>query len=112
MTVTEDGREAITEYRVSKIWHLQTGTFTLLDIKIHTGRTHQIRVHLSSIGNPVIGDQIYSKKWEKHKVPYLLLASTSLKFRHPITGEELSFSAALPPHMTEYIERLNKLEDQ
>ena len=112
MTVTEDGREAITEYTVKRIWHLQNGTFTLLDIKIHTGRTHQIRVHMSSTGNPVVGDQIYSKKWEKHKVPYMLLASTYLKFRHPVSGEELSYTAELPQHITEFIEKLNIMENQ
>jgi 23S rRNA pseudouridine1911/1915/1917 synthase len=112
MTITEDGREAITEYWVSRIWHLQNGTFSLLEIKIHTGRTHQIRVHMSSIGNPVIGDQIYSKRWEKFKVPYLLLASTYLKFRHPVSGGELSFTAEPPAHITEFIEKLNLMENQ
>lgn len=109
MTIDEDGREAITEYKISRIWHTQVSTFTMLDIRIHTGRTHQIRVHLSSIGNPVIGDQIYSKKWEKYRVPYLLLASTFLKFSHPVTGEELSFEAELPRHMQEYIEKLDTM---
>ncbi len=106
MTIDEDGREAVTEYTISRIWHTPNGTFSMLDVRIHTGRTHQIRVHLSSTGNPVIGDQIYSKKWEKYRVPYLLLASTFLKFKHPVTGIELSFSAELPPHMKEYIGKL------
>ncbi len=112
MTIDEDGREAITEYKISKIWHTQVSTFTMLDVRIHTGRTHQIRVHLSSIGNPVIGDQIYSKKWEKYKVPYLLLASTFLKFKHPVTGEELSFTAELPEHMKDYIVKLDTMLEQ
>ena len=109
MTIDEEGREAITEYTISRIWHTQVSTFTMLDIRIHTGRTHQIRVHLSSIGNPVIGDQIYSKKWEKYKVPYLLLASTFIKFKHPVTEDELSFTAELPAHMKEYIEKLDTM---
>lgn len=112
MAIDENGREAITEYTISRIWHTQVSTFTMLDVRIHTGRTHQIRVHLSSIGNPVIGDQIYSKKWAKYKVPYLLLASTFLKFKHPVTGEELSFTAELPDHMKEYIVKLDTMLEQ
>lgn len=110
MSVDEDGRESVTEYTISRIWHKVTGTFTLLDIKLHTGRTHQIRVHMSASGNPVIGDQIYSKKWEKYKVPYLMLASTALRFRHPVTGEELSFTVPLPRHMVEFMEKLDRME--
>lgn len=112
MAVTEDGRDAVTEYTISKIWHTPTGTFTMLDVRIHTGRTHQIRVHLSSMGNPVIGDQIYSKKWEKYRVPYLLLASTYLSFRHPVTDERMEFSQDIPPHMKDFIERLERMKDQ
>lgn len=110
MSVDETGREALTEYWIAKIWHPLQGTYTLLDIKLHTGRTHQIRVHMSATGNPVIGDQIYSKKWEKHKVPYLLLASTSLSFDHPVTGEKLSFTVPLPQHMLEFIDKLDRME--
>ena len=112
MTIDEEGREALTEYTVSKIWHTDIGVFTMLDIILHTGRTHQIRVHLSAMGNPVVGDQIYSKKWEKYKVPYLLLASTFLKFKHPVNGKELSFNAEIPQHISEYIDKLNSMTDQ
>jgi len=112
MTIDEEGREAITEYTISRIWHTDIGVFTMLDIILHTGRTHQIRVHLSAMGNPIIGDQIYSKKWEKYKVPYLLLASTYLKFKQPVTGKELSFNAELPQHMIEYIDKLNAMTAQ
>lgn len=110
MSVDDEGREAVTEYWIAKIWQKMTGTFTLVDIKIHTGRTHQIRVHMSATGTPVIGDQIYSKRWEKHKVPYLLLASTALSFDHPVTGEPLSFTAPMPGHMVEFIEKLERME--
>lgn len=109
MSVDVEGREALTEYWISRIWHPLQGTYTLLDIKIHTGRTHQIRVHMSATGNPVIGDQIYSKKWEKHKVPFLMLASTALSFRHPVTGEEMSFTVPLPAHMVEFMDKLDKM---
>lgn len=107
MTVLEEGKEAVTDYTVLKIWHINHSVYSMLDIKIYTGRTHQIRVHLSSMGNPVIGDRIYSKKWEKHKVPYQLLASTELSFAHPLTGETMEFKASLPEHMEEFIKRLD-----
>ncbi len=112
MSITEDGREAVTEYTISKLWHTPVGTFTMLEVRIYTGRTHQIRVHLSSMGNPVIGDQIYSKKWEKHRVPYLLLASTHLAFTHPVSGERMEFSLDIPQHMKDFIEKLEQRVDQ
>ncbi len=109
MTVREDGKEAITKYSLNRIWSTDTGIYSLLDIVILTGRTHQIRVHLSSMGNPIIGDPIYSKKWEKYKVPYLLLASTYLGFIHPESGEPVSFSGELPQHMIKFMNKLDKI---
>jgi len=110
MTVSEEGKEALTEYEVSKIWHTPGGAvFTLLDIQIHTGRTHQIRVHLSSLGHPIIGDKIYSKKWAKYKLPFLLLCSTELSFTHPKTGETLKFTAEYPEHFRKYIDKLDRM---
>ncbi|HSA13362.1 MAG TPA: RluA family pseudouridine synthase [Spirochaetota bacterium] len=107
MTIDESGRDAVTEYRLVKIWNNQMGLFSLLDVALHTGRTHQIRVHLSASGLPIVGDPVYSKKWEKHRVPYLLLASVSLSFIHPGTGEEVSFEVGLPEHMTDFIRKLD-----
>ncbi len=106
MTVTESGKEAVTEYNIVKMWNTGIRIFSLLDVRIHTGRTHQIRVHLSSESNPIVGDPIYSKKWEKHRVPYLLLASVYLSFRHPESGAMLEFKADLPEHMKEFLGRL------
>ncbi len=105
MTVDERGKEAITDYRLQKIYNSRQGLFSHLIVDIHTGRTHQIRVHLSSMGNPIVGDPIYSKKWEKHRVPFLLLAATRLSFIHPSTGEEMTFSIELPPHFTEFLKK-------
>ncbi len=109
MTIDENGRDAITEYMVKKIWHTRSGVYSLLDIKIHTGRTHQIRVHLSSMGNPIVGDPIYSKKWEKHRVPFLLLASMKLNFKHPEKDETLDFEIEMPEHFKDFINRIEKL---
>lgn len=106
MTVREDGREAITQYTLKEVWHTQQGVFSYLNLQIFTGRTHQIRVHLSSIGLPIVGDKLYSKKWEKYNVPFMLLAAAYLEFDHPITGQRLQFSIDLPLHMNDFIKKL------
>lgn len=108
MTILDQGREALTEFRIKKIWNTKIGVFSFLDLTIHTGRTHQIRVHLSSIGHPVICDPVYSKKWAKYKVPYLLLAAVYLEFNHPKSGEKMRFEAPLPEHMVNFINKLEK----
>ena len=107
MSIVEDGKEAVTEYKINKIWKSKSGVFSSLNLVLHTGRTHQIRVHLSSIGHPIIGDQIYSKKWAKYKVPYLMLASVYLEFRHPKSGEPMRFEASLPPHIEDFMNKLD-----
>jgi 23S rRNA pseudouridine1911/1915/1917 synthase len=109
MTVDERGREAVTEFRVKRVWNSRLGVFSLLDIDLHTGRTHQIRVHLSAAGIPIVGDPIYSKKWEKYRVPYLLLASTGLAFTHPSNGGMMTFTVELPEHMRTFLDKIERL---
>ncbi len=109
MTIDERGREAVTEFTLIKVWNSRLGLFSLLEIDLHTGRTHQIRVHLSAGGMPIVGDPIYSKKWEKHRVPFLLLASTALEFAHPQDGRIMSFTADMPEHMRAFIEKIERL---
>ena len=91
MAVDPEGRPALTRWKV-----LAEGTgCTLLDVHILTGRTHQIRVHLKSIGHPVCGDELYG--YEKGvKVPCLMLHAYSLAFLHPRTKEQMRFTAELP----------------
>ncbi len=91
MAVDPEGRQAVTRWKV-----LAEGTAcTLLDVHILTGRTHQIRVHLKSIGHPVCGDELYG--FEKGvKVPCLMLHAYSLSFEHPETHEKMTFQAPLP----------------
>ena len=107
MAIVPDGREAVTEYFLEKIWNTNKGVFSLLDVRPHTGRTHQIRVHLSSIGTPIVGDPVYSKKWAKYNLPYLLLAAVSLEFTHPDTGKRISFNIPVPVHIAEFIRKLD-----
>ncbi len=109
MAVRDDGKEALTQYTCKEIWHTTNGVFSRLELQIYTGRTHQIRVHLASLGLPIVGDQLYSKKWEKYRVPYMLLAATYLQFHHPITKQPLQFCVDLPMHIKDFITRLNAL---
>lgn len=88
------GKAAITDYEVIQP-DLATKTALVL-CHLHTGRTHQIRVHLQSIGTPILGDPIYSKK-HSLPTPRLLLHAWKLSFDHPITGNKLSFVAPIPP---------------
>jgi len=110
MTVTEKGKNAISEYFLMKMWNGNIGLFSHLEIRIHTGRSHQIRVHLSSKGFPIVGDPIYSKRVGKYRVPFLLLASTNLEFTHPKTGEWLKFDVSLPEHIKKFIHRLDSTQ--
>jgi 23S rRNA pseudouridine1911/1915/1917 synthase len=98
MFATDDlklGKSALTSYEV--IENFQRGAF--LRIRIHTGRTHQIRVHFASIGHPLVGDPIYLNRMKKIDLYGLALVSKELKIRHPMTGQELFFSVPLPAHI-------------
>ena len=107
------GREAVTHYDVERRIESTYGKFTLLKLRIETGRTHQIRVHLASIGHPVVGDTLYGAPAEirAKALPALALQrnflhSTELQFTHPRTGELLSFSRPLPPQLQDFLSKL------
>lgn len=103
MAVRKDGKNAVTHFNVIKRYD----GFTLLDIKIDTGRTHQIRVHLAEIGYPVVGDEVYSNGKNPFGVKGQMLHAKSLEFKHPITGKTLKLEAPLPEYFEDV---LNKLE--
>ncbi|MBR5344265.1 MAG: RluA family pseudouridine synthase [Clostridia bacterium] len=91
MAIDPAGRDALTLWKV-----LERGNqATLLDVHIVTGRTHQIRVHLQSVGHPVCGDPVYGHP-KGLKVPRLMLHARSLAFTHPVTGERMTFFAPIP----------------
>ncbi len=90
MAIRPDGRYALTEWKVLRP-DFRHGT--LLDVHILTGRTHQIRVHMASIGHPVMGDPIYG---HPNNAPRLMLHSYSLQFTHPGTGERMTMTAPCP----------------
>jgi 23S rRNA pseudouridine1911/1915/1917 synthase len=105
MTVLATGRDAKTECFLEKIWNTPKGIYSRLRVIIHTGRTHQIRVHLSSEGIPIVDDAVYSK--HKSDRPFLMLASVRLSFEHPARKERMEFSIELPEHMQQFIDKLN-----
>ena len=98
MAVNKNGKNAVTHFKVIDRFE----NYTLLEIKIETGRTHQIRVHLSEIGYPIVGDGIYSNGKNEWGIEGQCLHAKSLKFKHPITGKEMFIEAPLP----EYFEKI------
>ncbi len=93
MAVRTGGRPARTHYDVVE----RFGDTTLLDVRLETGRTHQIRVHLAAIGHPVLGDPVYGRSDPRCTRPFLHAAA--LAFAHPVSGEPLRFTAPLPPDL-------------
>ena len=99
--VRDDGKRAITHYKVEKEFQ----DFSLVRLKLDTGRTHQIRVHMSYIGHPLLGDNLYGKEIEDNKgLTRAALHACHLEFEQPITGEKLSFEAKIPEDMKKAIE--------
>lgn len=106
MAVTKNGKEAITHFKVLNRYTTNKGSYTLLEIKIDTGRTHQIRVHMAEIGHPVIGDGVYSNGKNEFGVEGQCLHARRLEFVHPITGKEMKLEAPLPEYFQKIIEQL------
>jgi 23S rRNA pseudouridine1911/1915/1917 synthase len=107
MTVTANGKEAITHYRVDRTFDLPEPA-TLLECWLETGRTHQIRVHLSAIGHPVVGDPRYGGMRGPIRSPRLWLHAFSLSFLHPVSQEPVSFEAPVPPDLTAVFDQLTE----
>ena len=108
MAVTKSGKEAVTHFKVLNRYTTDKGSYTLLEIKIDTGRTHQIRVHMAEIGHPVIGDVVYSNGKNEFGVEGQCLHAKRLEFTHPITGKEMKLEAPLPEYFKNIIEHLEK----
>jgi len=106
MAVVEDGRRAVTHVQRLERWPAAD----LLAVRLQTGRTHQIRVHVADLGHPIVGDPIYGPGWERgmtgaggqwaarfaRRTQRLFLHAARLSFVHPVSGEALTFSSALP----------------
>ena len=104
MAVRKDGKEAITHFKVLKRYD----KYTLLEIKIDTGRTHQIRVHMAEIGHPVVGDSVYSNGKNEFGVEGQMLHAKSLDFKHPITQKQMHLEAELPEYFKEVLRELER----
>jgi 23S rRNA pseudouridine1911/1915/1917 synthase len=113
-TRLEGGRAAVTHYRVVRRLDTKFGKFTLLDVKIDTGRTHQIRVHVAAMGHPVVGDTVYgapkqaSGKNAAISLPRNFLHSAHLEFRHPRTGQTITLDSDLPQELQEFLRKLEE----
>ena len=103
MDIDKNGKEAITHFKVLKRYK----DCTLLEINIETGRTHQIRVHLSHIGYPIIGDEVYSNGKNKWNIEGQCLHAKSLDFKHPITGKNMHIEAPIPEYFENIIKELD-----
>lgn len=113
MAVVETGRPSLTRFRRLERWRAAD----LLAVRLHTGRTHQIRVHLKSLGHPVVGDPVYGQHWQRGMVGAggrwaeelhlragrLFLHAARLAFVHPVTGEEVRLTSSLPAPLQEAV---------
>ena len=113
-TRLEGGRAAVTHYRVVRRLDTKFGKFTLLDVKIDTGRTHQIRVHVAAMGHPVVGDTMYGapRQARGHSaaigLPRNFLHAAELEFRHPRSGETIALSSELPEELQEFLRKVEE----
>jgi len=103
------GREAITHYRAVRRIESDSGKFTLLEVKIDTGRTHQIRVHMASLGHPIVGDALYGARRHLHgkdkQTPLQrnFLHAAVLQLQHPRTGEKIELKSDLPEDLRSFL---------
>lgn len=106
MAVDKNGKEAITKFKVLKRYD----KYTLVEVNIETGRTHQIRVHMSYIGHPVVGDNVYSKGKNEFNVEGQMLHAKHLEFNHPTTNKEMILDADIPKYFKDVLEKLKERE--
>lgn len=113
-TMVKRGRYAKTYWRVMEEYR----DATLIEVRLATGRTHQIRVHFSSIGHPVLGDSVYGRKTSLKikertiKIPRQMLHAFELGFVHPVMGEWLEFSSPMPEDILDLIQKLRDFQNQ
>lgn len=106
MAIVPGGKRAVTHFKVIE----RLKAHTLVECQLETGRTHQIRVHMSSIGHPLVGDPLYGVKKEKINTTGQALHATTLGFVHPTTGEMMRFEAPLPKHFEEVLRKVKARE--
>jgi 23S rRNA pseudouridine1911/1915/1917 synthase len=104
MAVVTGGRDAVTHFRVLE----RFGGYTYIEARLETGRTHQIRVHMTYIGHPLAGDPVYGVKKEKFQLAGQALHAIQLALKHPRTGEPMEFNAPLPKYFEDLLAQLRK----
>ncbi len=102
--VSRGGKRAVTHYRVLE----RFGEYTYVECELETGRTHQIRVHMASIGHPLLGDEVYGRGKSSFRLQGQVLHAMILGVVHPSTGEYLEVEAPLPEYFAEVLEKLRK----
>ncbi|OGM90211.1 hypothetical protein A3J77_00965 [Candidatus Wolfebacteria bacterium RBG_13_41_7] len=100
----KDEKEAVTEYEVIKYYQHKSATFSLLKVSPQTGRTHQIRIHLASIGHPIVGDSLYGKKTNPFGLKRIFLHAESLEFS-PAEGKRIKLESELPEELKNLLKR-------
>ena len=105
MAVTsQHSKRAVTHYKVLE----RFGRYTLMELKLETGRTHQIRVHMSYMKHPLVGDQVYGPKKQSIPVEGQMLHAKVIGFIHPVTGEYMEFDSELPDYFKKILDMLRK----
>jgi hypothetical protein len=105
MAVVQGGRRAVTHYRVLD----RLGKFTYIEAQLETGRTHQIRVHMTYAGHPLLGDSVYGPKKQPFNLKGQVLHARVLGFVHPVTGEYMEFESPLPEYFQKLLERCRNI---
>ena len=106
VVANQGGREAKTEIWRQQVYIYQGEPVSLLRLKLHTGRTHQARVHLFALGYPMVGDRVYGRRKDKTDMRQFLHAA-QLSFTHPASGQKMQFNAPLPVELQDFINQIN-----
>ena len=114
--VSPEGKEAHSIMRLQGRWQTPLGTFSLLEVELRTGRTHQIRVHLAHLGFPILGDEKYgdfalNRDLQKAGLKRMFLHAASVKLPHPLSGESLALTAPLPAELNRFLEKTGKTDE-
>ena len=110
MAIVADGRPSRTEYRVLQRFD-SPAELALLECRLETGRTHQIRVHLGSINHPLVGDPVYGQRRPRLQLDRPFLHAAQLAFEHPATGEHVQFESELAPDLAARLKTLKPVAD-
>jgi 23S rRNA pseudouridine955/2504/2580 synthase len=113
--VSPEGKESHSVMRLQRRWATPFGEFSLLEVELRTGRTHQIRVHLAHLGFPIVGDEKYgdfalNRDLQKHGLKRMFLHAASMRLPHPLSGEPLALSAPVPAELAKFVERIEKAD--